>query len=98
MTGQPETTPRLARALTIWHAWWEAVDMWDGDEMYLDLDTAKIHAAFSYEADEYPEPEDRAPDGQPDFTWEFDHGQWMLLDHGKDTLVRVSQRTVYRPA
>lgn len=93
-----ETTPRLATALTVWQAWWEDHDMWDGNEMYLDFDTAKTHAAFSYEADEYPEPEDRDETAWPDFSWEFGYGQWMLLDHGKDTLVRVSRRSVYRPA
>ncbi|MEU5322941.1 hypothetical protein AB0G67_40255 [Streptomyces sp. NPDC021056] len=96
------STPRLARALVVFHAWWEDYDMWDGNELYMDLETAKTHAAFSYQADEYghpdPDEDDEEPRSTPDFTWEFAHGQWMLLDHGKDTLVRVSQSTVYRPA
>ncbi|MCL8016913.1 hypothetical protein [Streptomyces sp. AS02] len=94
------TTPRLARALTVFHAWWEDNDMWDGNELYLDLDTAKVHAAFSYEGDEYghPEEDDDEDTARPDFSWEFGYGQWMLLDHGKDTLVRVSETTVYRQA
>jgi hypothetical protein len=95
-------TPRLARALTIFHAWWEDNDWWDGNDFYLDLETGKIHAAFAYEGDEYghPDPDDEndEPRATPDFTWEFGYGQWMLLDHGKDTLVRVTETTVYRPA
>lgn len=93
-------TPRLAQALTIHQAWWEGNDWWDGQSLYLDLDTAKIHAAFSYEGDEYghPDEDDEGATVRPDFTWEFGYGQWMLLDHGKDTLVRVTETTVYRPA
>jgi hypothetical protein len=95
--------PRLARALAVFHAWWEDNDWWDGNELYLDLETAKTHAAFSYQGDEYGHPDDEECEepeacARPDFSWEFDHGQWMLLDHGKDTLVRVSETTVYRPA
>lgn len=94
-------TPRLARSLTVFQSWWEDNDWWDGNELYLDLETAKTNAAFSYEGDEYGHPDeddDQQPTARPDFTWEFGHGQWMLLDHGKDTLVRVNERTVYRRA
>lgn len=96
-------TPRLARALTVFHVWWEDNDWWDGNEFYLDLETAKTNAAFSYEGDEYGHPEedddeDDEPRATPDFSWEYGHSQWMLLDYGKDTLVRVSETTVYRPA
>jgi len=94
------STPRLARAITVFHAWWEDYDSWDGNELYLDFDTAKVHAAFSYEGDEYGhvEPDDDEDTSRPDFSWEFRYGRWMLLDHGKDTLVRVSETTVYRQA
>lgn len=97
------STPRLARALTIQQVWWEDNDWWDGHGFYLDVDTAKIHAAFAYEGDEYGHHDDEEcdepePCARPDFTWEYGHGQWMLLDHGRDTLVRVSETTVYRPA
>lgn len=35
------TTPRLTRALTVFHAWREDNNWWDGNEFYLDVDTAK---------------------------------------------------------
>ena len=97
------TAPRLARAITVHQTWWEDYTTWDGHGLYLDLDTAKAHAAHAYEGDEYghPDPDDEDGEGanvRPDFTWGFDYGQWMLLDHGKDTLVRVTEATVYRPA
>lgn len=34
------TAPRLVTALTIWHAWMEDSDWWDGNALYLDLDTS----------------------------------------------------------
>lgn len=94
------TGTRLARAFTVFHTWQEDHDSWDGNELYLDLDTAKTHAAFSYEGAEYghPEPGDDEDSARPKFSWTLDYGQWMLLDHGKDTLVRVTETTVYRPA
>jgi hypothetical protein len=97
------TTPRLARAVTVFHAWWEDNDWWDGNEFYVDLETAKLHAAFSYQADEYAHPDDEECEdddscAKPDFSWVKEHGSWHLLDHGKSTLVQVSERTVYRPA
>jgi hypothetical protein len=95
-------TPRLARALTVFHAWMEDSDMWDGNALYLDLETAKTHAAYDYEGDEYGhwdgEDEDDEPRSKPDFTWVEEHGSWHLLDHGKHTLVQISETTVYRPA
>ena len=96
------TAPRLATALTIWHAWMEDSDWWDGNALYLDLDTAKAHAAYAYEGDEYghpdPDDEDDEPRATPAFTWVQEHGSWHLLDHGKNTLVQVSPTSVYRPA
>jgi hypothetical protein len=96
--------PRLTQALTVFHAWWEDHDMWDGNALYLDLDTAKVHAAFDYEGEEYghwddeAEAEDDEPRSRPEFTWMFEHGSWHLLDHGKGTLVQVSTTSVYRPS
>lgn len=94
-------TPRLARAMTIFHAWWEDNDMWDGNSLYLDLETAKQHAAYDYEGEEYGhwDDEDRE-EGQsaPELTWAWEYGSWHLLDHGRGTLVQITERTVYRPA
>ncbi|MET7429585.1 hypothetical protein ABZT16_11385 [Streptomyces flaveolus] len=95
------STPRLARALTVFQAWMEDHDWWDGAALYLDLDTAKTHAARDYEAVEYglgEGDEDDEPCSKPEFTWVKEHGSWRLLDHGKTTLVQISETTVYRPA
>lgn len=94
------TTARLARALTVFQAWMEDNDWWDGYALYLDLDTAKTHAAHDYEGTEYGhfDDEDDEPRSKPEFTWVEEHGSWHLLDHGKNTLVQISETTVYRPA
>lgn len=94
------STPRLARAITVFHAWMEDSDYFDGNALYLDLDTAKAHAAYDYEGDEYghPDEDDEGANIRPNFTWENCHGRWVLIDHGKDTGVRVAERTVWRPA
>ena len=74
--------------------------MWDGTALYLDLDTAKTHAAYDYEGDEYGhfDDEDDEPRATPEFTWVEEHGSWHLLDHGKNTLVQISPAPVYRPS
>lgn len=97
-------TPRLARAITVFHAWMEDSDFFDGNALYLDLETAKAHAAYDYEGDEYghfdgSDDESDEPRSRPSFTWENSPGgHWYLIDHGQDTRVRVAERTVYRPA
>lgn len=96
--ARPMTT-RLARAITVHQAWMEDHEMWDGYALYLDEDTAKARAADDYEAAEYGDPEDREEgDSQPLLTWEAAYDRWHLLDHGKDTGVRVSAMPVHRPA
>lgn len=89
---------RLAPDHTVWHAWMEDHDWWDGNELYADLELGKAHAAHDYETDEYPEPEDDEDSPKTDFEWREAHGFWHLFDHGKDTLVRLSPRHVFRNA
>lgn len=91
--------PRLSTALTIWQAWWEGYDTWDGEFAYLDLATAKACVARDYEATEYGEPDqDDEPRTRPDFNWVKARGSWHLIDHGQDTDVQVYETPVYRPA
>lgn len=101
-TKEPETVPRLAEAVTVWQAWWENYDSWDGYALYFDLDLAKKHGAHAYKGDEYGhtdlEDQDEEPGDTPDFKWVEERGSWHLLDHGKDTLVRLSPVPVYREA
>lgn len=94
----PPEAYRVVPDHTVYQAWMEDHDWWDGNELYTDLDLAKVHAAHDYEADEYPEPDDEEPGQRPVFTWHEEHGFWHLNDHGKDTLVRVSPRHVFRTA
>lgn len=101
MTQQtPADAPPLATALTVWQAWWEDYDGWDGFALYLDLDTAKTHAAHDYEGEEYgwPDEDDDEPHTRPALTWVKEHGSWHLLDDGRNTNVQVSPTSVYRPA
>jgi len=103
-TSEPETdpVPRLAVALTLWQAWWENYDQWDGYALYLDLDLAKKHGAHDYKGDEYGHhdlaDEEEEPSSQPDFEWVEVGESWHLLDHGQDTLVRLYPVPVYRKA
>lgn len=92
--------PRLARAITLFHVWMEDSDYFDGNALYVDLETAKAHAAYDYEGDEYGhhDEDDDEPRATPLFTWEEAHGRWALLDHGQDTRIRVAESTVWRPA
>ncbi|MGN7136796.1 hypothetical protein [Streptomyces pseudogriseolus] len=94
------TTTRLARAITVFHVWMEDSHFFDGNALYLDLETAKTHAAYDYEGDEYghPDEDDEGANIRPDFTWEQVPGSWQLFDHGQDTRVRVAERPVWRPA
>lgn len=97
---QPTAVTRLSIALTAWQAWWEDNDSWDGYALYLDLDTAKAHAAYNYEGWEYgwPDEDDDEPRTRPNLTWAYEHGSWHLLEDGKNTLVQVSQAHIYRPS
>ncbi|MDX3575940.1 hypothetical protein [Streptomyces sp. FL07-04A] len=93
--------PRLTAALTAFQAWWENYDSWDGTALYTDLETAKRHAAYDYEGDEYGHPDEDDDEGaniRPDFTWVEEHGSWHLLDHGKKTLVQISPTWIWRAA
>ncbi|WP_405964793.1 hypothetical protein OG713_34655 [Streptomyces sp. NBC_00723] len=91
-------TPRLTAALTVFQAWWEDYDSWDGAALYVDLETAKRHAARDYEGEEYGhfDDEDDEPRERPEFTWVEDHGSWHLHDHGKNTLVQISPTWIWR--
>lgn len=93
-------TPRLARAITVFHVWMEDNNYFDGNALYLDLGTAKVHAAYDYEGDEYghPDEDDEGANIRPDFTWEEHYNRWLLFDHGKDTGIRVAETPVWRAA
>jgi len=97
----PNKPGRLATDHTVYQAWMESSDWWDGTALYLDLDTAKAHAAYDYEGDEYGHPDeddDEEPGARPAFTWTEKYGRWMLYDGGRDTGVRIATASVYRPA
>ncbi|MFI8535395.1 hypothetical protein ACIGMX_34760 [Streptomyces aquilus] len=92
------TPPSLEPTATAWQAWWEDHDMWDGDMLYADLDTAKHHSAVAYIGEEYAwlpgdDPDDEAPDRS--LAWELKYGRWRLLDNGGDTGVRLAETRTY---
>lgn len=91
---------RLSIALTVWQAWWEDNDSWDGTALYLDVDTAKACAARDYEGWEYgwPSEDDDESRTRPVLTWAYEHGSWHLLEDGKGTLVQVTPAQIYRPS
>ncbi len=90
--------PSIEPVATAWQAWWEDHDMWDGDMLYADLDTAKRHSAVAYVGEEYSwlpgdDPDDEAPDRT--LAWELKYGRWRLLDNGQDTGVRLGETRTY---
>lgn len=90
--------PSIEPVATAWQAWWEDHDMWDGDMLYADLDTAKRHSAVAYVGEEYSwlpgdDPDDEAP--ETSLTWELKYGRWRLLDKGQDTGVRLAETRTY---
>ncbi|MER6778433.1 MULTISPECIES: hypothetical protein [unclassified Streptomyces] len=95
--------PKLTVAATGWQAWWEDYDMWDGFVLYVDLDTAKQHAAIAYMSEEYgwgpeddpaeAEPREEAPDTT--LTWVYESGRWYLLDGDKGTGVQLYRTHTY---
>jgi len=105
MNDDPQTTtgfrtapPEITPVATAWQAWWEDHDMWDGDMLYADLDTAKHHSAVAYVGEEYAwmpgdDPEDEAPSTV--LAWELKYGRWRLLDGGQDTGVRLGETRTY---
>jgi len=98
-TTEPAVT-RLAPDHTVFQAWMEDNDWWDGYALYVDPELAKARAARGYEDDEYgyPDPDDEEPGARPEFAWTEDHGHWYLSDRGEDTRVRVAPVRVYRNA
>jgi hypothetical protein len=90
--------PSIEPTATAWQAWWEDHDMWDGDMLYADLDTAKHHSAVAYVGEEYSwmpgdDPVDEAPSTV--LAWEMKYGRWRLLDNGQDTGVRLGETRTY---
>lgn len=103
ITATIPTGPQpITAAYTMWRAWWEGRDMWDGAACYVDRDTALTHAAIDYVGEEYSWPhlededDEQAKPGALLWTWE--HGAWHLSDGGSATLVQVYEERVYGPA
>jgi hypothetical protein len=105
-----EKAPALIPArCDLWQAWWEDHDMWDGYAFYraeddADLEAAQKHATVDYVSDEYcwrlddeSEEEDPEESNMPDseFTWEFEHNRWHLLQDGKATGVTLSRVRIW---
>lgn len=101
MTTVLADTKPIAKANTVFHAWMEDADQWDGWAMYTDLPTALQHAAVDYVSGEYPDPDDDEPDlAKPGaLVWTSRTGaSWCLADDDRDTGVRVTPTAVYGPA
>lgn len=99
--GYRTAQPKMTVTATVWQAWWENHDMWDGHLLYTDLDTAKHHAAVGYIGEEYgwlPEddPDDEAPEVA--LAWLLDHRRWHLIADGSDTGVQLYETRVWSPA
>lgn len=103
---QPSTFPDITidlaatrpvrKASSVFHAWMEGTDMWDGWAMYTDLPTALQAAASDYVESEYGDPDE--PDAvQPGpLVWSSRTGtEWHLADGGHGTNVIVTATTVY---
>lgn len=79
----------LRTTATVYRAWWEQRDGWDGALTYATADTARVCASADYVRDEYPP-------GETPLTlrWATDDDgggeeMWELLDGGEATGVEV---------
>jgi len=87
------TDPKLTVHSTVYRAWWEDHDGWDGALTYADVDTAKAHAAIDYASEEnVPEEEIGG------LRWEAVGETWALFDRDERTPVDVYPERVYGPA
>ncbi len=90
--------PRLVTDHKVFHVWHEEDPGFDGNALYTDLDTAKIHAAHDYEESEYGWSDTaEGDDERPVLTWVESHGRWSLSDGSEGTGICVEGRSVYRP-
>jgi hypothetical protein len=99
--GYRTAPPKMTVTATVWQAWWDDHDMWDGRLMYTDLDTAKRHAAVDYVGEEHGWlPEDDPDDEAPEVTlaWMVDRGRWHLLADGVQTGVQLYETRIWSPA
>ena len=85
--------PELTGGTLVYAAWHEDYDMWDGNEIYADPDTARQASAWYYATEEYTDPAD-IPAGQ--LSWNRRCGEaWDLYDGDRQTPITVMGRTVW---
>jgi hypothetical protein len=88
--------PPLVVALTVHQAWWEDHPNWDGSQLYLDLDTAKEHAARDYVAEEYGDQDDPETARPGELAWGRVGNGWNLADGDRSTPVHIDPTPIYR--
>lgn len=91
-------TRRVTKAGTVFHAWREDTDYWDGWAMYTELQTALQTAASDYVEHEYGDQDDPETARPGALVWTKAHGSWHLSEGGIDTHVRVTETDVYAVA
>jgi hypothetical protein len=103
---QPSTFPDVVidlaasrpvrKAHTVFHAWKEDTDTWDGWAMYTDLQTALQTAASDYVSGEYGDQDDPETARPNLLVWSSRNGtEWHLTDGGHGTDITVTATTVY---
>lgn len=88
--------PPLTVALTVYEAWREDENGWDGQALYLDLATAKEQAAADYVTQEYGDQDDPESARPGELAWADEHGSWHLSDGDTATLIQVTATPVLR--
>lgn len=87
------TDSELTTVATVYRAWWEDYEGWDGAATYADLDTAKTCATADYVR------EQNAPGGDvAGLCWKAAGQRWELVDGGDPTSVYVYAERVLGPA
>ncbi|MGW1998438.1 hypothetical protein [Embleya sp. NPDC001921] len=87
------TTPKLTTVNTVYRAWWEDHEGWDGAVTYADLDTAKAFATADYAREE------RVPEEEvPALHWVLAGAHWELHEGDDATPVYVYAERVLAPA
>lgn len=90
--------PVLKKTMTLWRAWCENFEGWDGEAVYADRQVAQQQAAVDYVSESHGwtfdgTNEDESPDVE--LSWVISGGRWCLLSDGLGTGVYLAPEGLF---